>query len=512
MPKKKLTDAEIEAILRRFREEEDMRMDEAEEEIERLRSVRKRVIPRLLQMLTTGDEREAGVASMLLVELGDKRAIRELQKLIHRRDIPDDRKMLIFPVLVRLGVPVDGKAFFSSLQDPDTAMRKSIRQALVHLQTPFEVSDFLEIIEHQMPIEARAAYIETIGSLGEPHAIPLLRCLAHSPEEVMALTAIAALDNLKAVEAIPDLEELGQYGLTPTIRKEARKVAGRLTMRASVKGEEHPPYTMPIWPLDTCYLSAIDGNGTQMAVVVRRRPDGRLAIVNFMYNDHEGVKDAYGGDMMAEEDVEEVLDLMEMSGLSLAPVPLARCRQTIEEAHLINLKTRRPPPLTFYAWRFFLAGEDTSEVEEIPVEEVDIKAHPELVEECDDLFLLDEFDSWFFAPEQWPGHARAFRALEKIRGQPDAKAKAQRLIKKYLAEVVDKKMRRLLRERLRRQAYMLAQIYEDEEPWQWAMAAAAALEDDSEVPLHEHPLLYEMMDRTLRIPPRQVTIWREPFR
>jgi len=91
----------------------------------------------------------------------------------------------------------------------------------------------------------------------------------------------------------------------------------------------------------------------------------------------------------------------------------------------------------------------------------------------------------------------------------DSDQKWDEAIQQGLEAVMDKEHRHLWRERLRCQAWVLAQLYEDEEVWQWAMAAAAALEDDGGVPWHEHPLLYAMMERTLQIPPGRSVIWRE---
>jgi len=167
---------------------------------------------------------------------------------------------------------------------------------------------------------------------------------------------------------------------------------------------------------------------------------------------------------------------------------------------------RLPPQ--YVAWAGFLEGEDRRDVEEIEPQEVDLATQPELLEYCDELLELDEFESWFFNPAEWKGHRKAYRSLEQARGK-DSDQKWDEAIQQGLEAIMDDAHRRLWRERLRRQAWVLAQLYEDEEVWQWAMAAAAALEDDAGVPLHEHPLLYAMMERTLQVPPGRSVIWRE---
>ena len=123
--------------------------------------------------------------------------------------------------------------------------------------------------------------------------------------------------------------------------------------------------------------------------------------------------------------------------------------------------------------------------------------------------MLDEFESWFFNPAEWKGHAKAVRALNKVGGVVrEQKEKEKEAIHQGLEAIVDDERRRLLRERLRRQAWLLAQLYGDEEVWQWAMAAAAALEDDAGVSVYEHPLLVGMMRETLAHPPERSALWR----
>ena len=279
-------------------------------------------------------------------------------------------------------------------------------------------------------------------------------------------------------------------------------------MRASVKKEPAKKARPPELPVHRCLLSTIDGNGTQMVFVTRQRPDDYLKLMNTMFNDHEGIKDCTGVDMMDEDSLEEMLDMMELSGISAVDVKLERCRQVLEEAHQVTLKAGRRLPPQYVAWASFLEGEDRRDVEETESQEVDLTTQPELLEYCDELLELDEFESWFFNPREWKGHRKAYRSLERARGK-DSDQKWDETIQQGLEAIMDDEHRRLWRERLRRQAWVLAQLYDDEEVWQWAMAAAAALEDDAGVPLHKHPLLYAMMERTLQVPPGRSVIWRE---
>jgi len=502
-----LSDKQIQAILDRFVQEE-LRIDEAEREIARLRKVKDRVTPRLLEMITASDRDTYTAAAMLLRHLEDRQAVQPLTDLLRDPRLADDNKLLIITTLQELGVTVDEQTYFSSLRDPEAAMGRSLLGLLEHLEDESNLAMFVEMIEGGMPPETQVAFIKDLTELGDQRARLLLQALLQTDEGEVILAAIEGLDRLQDITAIPLLEELADYGSGERVRREARRVAGRLTMRASVKKEPAKKAKPPELPVHRCLLSTIDGNGTQMVFVIRQQPDGYLKMMNTMFNDHEGIKDCMGADMMDEDSLEEMLDTMELSGISAVDVKLERCHQILEEAHQVTLKAGRRLPPQYVAWAGFLEGEDRRDVEETEVHEVDLAAQPELLEYCDELLELDEFESWFFNPEEWKGHREAYRSLERARGK-DSDRKWDEAIQQGLEAIMDDEHRLLWRERLRRQAWVLAQLYDDEEVWQWAIAAAAALEDDAGVPLHEHPLFYAMMERTLQVPPGRPVIWRE---
>jgi hypothetical protein len=72
------------------------------------------------------------------------------------------------------------------------------------------------------------------------------------------------------------------------------------------------------------------------------------------------------------------------------------------------------------------------------------------------------------------------------------------LIREAIPALVPPTRRRMIRDRLRRQAVLLAEIYPDRpELARWAVAAVAGLADDSPVTPDDHPLLQEMVLRSL---------------
>ncbi|MEA3346007.1 MAG: hypothetical protein U9Q78_07180 [Chloroflexota bacterium] len=493
--KRTLSGAAIEAILQRFVSGK-MRMDEGKQAIERLRSSKERVLPRLLKMISDPDENTHITAADLLMALGDPSVVRPLLELLDDPTLDDWCKLSIFGVLQSFEAPVDPEALYRRLRDPEVVARRSQETLLDSFTQASELAQFLNVFAGQIGPEEQLEVIYHLAEAGDSRVLFPLRAALHMPQEAVVLAAIEDLNTLRAAVAIPWLEKLAQYGPTEVIRQEAGKVAGHLTMRASMSKAdmiiEMPSLADSQWPLHSCWLTTIDGSGGQIAFVARQRSDGYLVIADLMFNDHEGLKDCFGADMMTEEEFEGTLDELTQEGVTAVRVRLERCRERVERAYEQALAVGRRLPLEYFAWEGMLTGEDPQPVEEWPVEEVDIALHPELLAGSIELLTLDEMMSWFFNPEEiedplgqrhWSlWHASRFRMLG--------------ILRRGVESVVDEERRALLRDRLRRQAWLLAQIYADEEVGQWAMAASAGLEEDV-MPSGRHPLLLGMVARSL---------------
>jgi hypothetical protein len=336
--------------------------------------------------------------------------------------------------------------------------------------------------------------VHRLSEMRDPRVLFLLRAALHLPEEAVVLAAIEGLDTMRAAVAIPWLEELAQCGSTKMIRQEAGRVAGHLTMRSSVPGaaaiREMPSLAEAQWPLHSCWLTIIDGVGGQVAFVTRKRPDGRLAMVDIMFTDHEGLKDCFGTDMMEPEEFHEMLCELGNGGITAVEVSLERCRQVVEQAYDRTLAVGRQLPLEYFAWVDMLSGEDSRSMEEWPVEEVDIAAYPELVGQSIHLLTLEEMSTWSLSPEEV--HALAGRNHRLFSRPRVFRPGILRMLRQGVKSAVAEDRRSLLANRLRRQAWLLAQIYAEEEVWQWAMAASAGL-SQGRVASDRHPLLLGMM-------------------
>ncbi len=495
-----LSEADLHDIFQQLMDET-TRQDEARLSIEKLKMYRRQVIPRLVEMLRSPSKKERQMATLTLIELDDQAVIPALSKILHDNSANDAVKFAVISTLIGLGADLSPDEMLAQLRDPVQTMRQSMDEMLARMDREAERANFLANLQNY-PTEIMEGIIADIGASGHSHALYILNPLLHYSDEEIVLTVIAALDNLKNPAAIPALQELVNYDFAPDVISEARRVVGRLTMRASVQedltGTETTEHELN--PLHGVWVSTIDGNGSQLAMVTREQPNNYLQILNVMFNDYQGIKDCFGADLLEEEELDDIFDQAETSGISMVKVSLAACQHFLHKARQINLEEGYLIPLEYEAWKSFLGTSQHKEIVEPAPIGVDIDEQPELFEECARLLELRQFSSWFFDPLIWLDYEAARSALRRARGREKERRRAE-IIRRGLSDIIDYDFRRLLRERLRHQAWVLKRLYEDEKISKWAMAAAVGLDPRLGIPLHEHPLLRGMMEITLQAPP-----------
>jgi len=487
------TDAEIEEIIERFVDEM-LSVAEAEAAFERLARAKKRVLPRLLDMVASPDPHLYGTAADLLREIGLTIAIKPLRLLLEDPNLDDDHKMSLLHTLQSLGGLSQEEDPFVYLRDPEAMFRKTQDAILNLLQDPLQLEMVLQmVLEGDLPIQRNPEALSAMANGQDVRVLPLLLCLLPAIEDDVVVGAIEALKVLQEPASIQILEERARYDPSPKVRQAAQEAVAYLTAEAPSR----PPsiLELPIAPLPLvrCLISTVDGSGGQIMLIIREGPDGQDTYLfwDLMFNDREGIKDCFGGQSDDADEIEATIteELAEM-GMQMVEISLGRARAEIEQAYQTTLQAGRRLPLSYMAWGSWVQGEDTERVEVFPLPELRAHEQDELLASCGELADLEEFGSWFFNPEELLGLESEFQQLMTGVETDD---EIESLISQAVSSIVDAPYRRRLRERLHRQAWLLAQIYDEDEIPKLALAAAAGLSDDAGLPPEDHPLLREMM-------------------
>ncbi len=467
-----------------------MTMAEGEWIVEQLQDRADDAVPRIAEILASPNEKERLASLVLLNELGDPRAAAPLRRMLHNPDYSDDEKLTIIQTLDALGAPIDEATFHRVISDPDALMQGSMKQMLETIQDPNQVETFLDMLD-ESPLEMFESYLrDMLAPLADQRLLLLLTSLLHSEHDTVIAAAIDAIERIKEPTTIPLLKERAQYDPSHLVRHTAENAALRLQVRiGEPKQEQTPPWIVPsTLELAHCLICTIDGSGGQVLFVVREQPDGDFQVLDLMFNDHEGIKECFSA-IVDDDDLEEMTE--SFGSAEFVDISLERARAEVARAYQVTLDAGRRFPPAFMAWQGWMEGDDPRQVNEFPLPVLEPYLQAEILAECEELVELDEFEFWFFNPDEVEPFMPRYHKLHEKGKANRGEASFEKLLDEAIKAVVDTDYQRILPDRLRRQAWLLAQLYEDEEEPLWALAAAAAMEEGTII---EHPLLREMMD------------------
>jgi hypothetical protein len=361
---------------------------------------------------------------------------------------------------------------------------------LTRLMNPAVRGPFLETLLLQ-PWPTIQNSVESVAASGDERAAVILSPLLHSLEESVVLLTINALRGLGSPAARPALSERAEFDQRVAVRQAAAKALDHLPE------ETAPEMESAQLPLHSAYLTVVDGAGGQMALVARRWEEDEIAIFHVIFDDTQGILESFGFPTEHPLELVDTLDDLEDDGLTPAEVPLPEIRIAVDDAYQQALEQRGRVPVSFAAWQPFLAGDDPREVPSVQLPEVRLEEDFETFAECHQLLDLDEFGTWYFEPAEIGNAVDRARRLQHRRDEPDYERRLVGLIRQTLSSHVPPDRQRLFRRRLERQASLLMRIYDEPIHARRALAAAAGLAEDAGIPASEHPLLQEMLIRSL---------------
>ena len=414
-----------------------------------------------------------------------------------RRIAEDSRAIDIvrFGAQRRAGWPERGAAkrrlkFFESLKDPDGTLVEAIRQGS---ETWLPKSEVLEEVLGYLsafPSERRQSLVSrAIEELG-PQIFLLLHALLHLDDPATQRLALGELVRRREPGAVGAIGRLARTTPDPELKAEATAALQRFRLQVVDREQRFQPLALP--PVERALVSAIDGDGGQMIIVQRALGEGAFAMATVFQNDHWGIKDAYGASLATDDQVEFMIEEFTDQEIGLVEVDLAVVRGTLAAGIEANAASGRGLPPAFEVWEILLHDSyPPPDDEPVTIPELDDGSYGGSGRDrnSDELVVHPFFIAWGFDPT---ATATALLATPP----PSSGRLTDRQYRPVIEQLVDASQRARLRQRLRRQAWLLDHTG-DTQARDLALATAAKLAGASPAELSKQPFLRALVNRSV---------------
>jgi hypothetical protein len=437
----------------------------------------------LTQRLITGRARVPAFAFEMLGGLTGPDVVNYLGRIAEAREAAD---LVRFGARRRMGWPEQGEnkerlAFLETLADPDETIVLAAGQGADSWPQNGEILQ--EVLGYLLALPARrrqALATRIVEEVGEP--LPwLIHGLLHAKDKGTQRLAIQALASGAAPGAAGPLARLALT--TGDARLKAEAEAAVRAAQASASESELLP------PVDQALLSMLDGEGGQVALVLRELSEGICIMVDVFHNELVGVKGTFGSNWLPKADAEAMIEELEDSGIGMIEVPLAALRGALSGALTINAARGEGLPPTYEIWEPLLHDSYPPAPDEpitaTALDDAPYAGRDDLVARGEALYAHPFFQNWGFDLEV------TSVAMEAVTPPPDGILTDQE-IDPLVLTLTTPEMRARFRDRLRRQAWLLEHLG-DEATRDLALASAAAFAIDDPAALVAMPFLRAMV-------------------
>lgn len=433
----------------------------------------------LTQRLISGRARVPGFAFEMLSGFAGPDVVSYLERIAAAREAED---LVRFGARRRLGWQEQGEgkerlAFLETLTDPDDTILRVTTQATE--SWPQNSQTFQEALGYlvAMPARRRQALTARIVEGSEPPLPWLLHALLHAKDKGTQRLAIQALASGDAPGADGPLARLALTTGDARLQAEA-EVAAR-TARTSM--DEPQPFP----PVDQALLSMLDGDGGQVALVVREIAEGICLVTNIFHNEQVGVKGTFGSVWLPKDETEAMIEELEDGGIAMIEVPLAAVRGALVGALVINAAVGAGVPPAYELWEPHIHDTYPPAPDEpilaTTLDDAPYVGRADLVARGESLYAHPFFQNWGFDLEV------TSTAMEGVPPPLDGVLTDQELDPLTLL-LATPEMRARFRDRLRRQAWLLDHL-DDATTRDLALATAAALTTDDQAAVVAMPFL-----------------------
>ncbi len=295
------------------------------------------------------DEAELHAAVMLLARWAERPVAAALspalRALLAEPGPADLNKLAAADLLVRYGQSVARSDILAHVRDPSALARAALRTALAEAaRDPLTLVRFLDTLADQ-PQDLVIALIEDLVAVEDAAAVAMLAPLAQTSDADIAVSAVAAIDELGLADAAAALALVAASHPDATVRQEADQTMSRLPPAMPRQSAGRP---VQVW------LAATDGGG-QYVVVASPGEEGATQGVLTLYHTPAAGVVRYGTlELVTAEELVALLHQLADAGHPAAPASLGLAAWHLEAAAARTLLAGGATAVGYAAWPWIL--------------------------------------------------------------------------------------------------------------------------------------------------------------
>ncbi|MCS6818187.1 MAG: hypothetical protein N0A16_03525 [Blastocatellia bacterium] len=354
-----------------------------------------RIIPLLFKKLrNTRDSELASLIVFVIEKLEDPTVVEGVLELMRDPSVADEVKIELLPFLLRHGIDLSSPSLAATFNDPQGIIHTLIEWLLDGLEN--DENAIGSIVENlgQWDRTSQRRWLSYFGERGDERALPLLATVAESHDAELARMAIAEIARIPSGRAVFVLETL--FNHRQTLRGEIERALRKLR----TAGFAAQPLFPAIGRVRECWLTHIDGYGSQLLLIAREGEGGRYEVALFMLNECEGIKECYSVRKLTERAYRHAVTMLHRE-MPLIPVSYDDARALVCDA-LFAARRHGALICPEFAFRRRIFGEDDLTPKEYRPEFprfllTEVRRHrAELLAASDRLLTVLPFSEWWF--------------------------------------------------------------------------------------------------------------------
>jgi len=361
--------------------------------VRRLEREEAQAIPLLLRKLChTQDSELASLIVFLIERTEDPRVVEHVLGVMRDPSVTDAVKVELLPFLLRHNVDLSSPNLARAFKDPRSILRTLTGWLLDGLaQDEDAIARIVEDV-WRWDRDSQKRWLENFGERGDERALPLLATVAESWDVELARMAIATIARIPSGRSISALENL--FNHRETLWGEIERALWRLR----AMGISAQPLFSSRGSVRECWITHVDGTGTQLLLITREEEAALYDIALFTLNDRQGIVDCSSARRLGAREAQSVVAMMR-SETPIAPVSYEEARALVRDA-LFAARRHRALICPEFAFRRCIFGEDDLSPKEYCPEFpsfllADVRRqHAELLATSDRLLALFPFSEW----------------------------------------------------------------------------------------------------------------------